>query len=277
MIYDLYEIRENPLENIDRLYAIVDKAQSLGIEVPPPEFLREQRGIARLAESRLSDLQSLRECVSKYLQSQRLEVARSEDEIRQLAQEIRAKIEQSIQNYDVSIQSLRFKITDSNKLYFENLISQLIGRRLEYELLPNLMEKMGYKSHPTTFQIKGKSIEIDGRYELNTYDGAANERLTKKSVIIVECKTTIGLHDIQKFATKVRILKEKYEADKDNWGYDNLHFESWIVSCYGWTDKLIQEAENKDIRAFTSEVLERTLKQHKAFDGRIPTCPPSEK
>lgn len=274
MIYELYEIRENPLENIDRLYSIIDKAQSLGIEVPPPEFLREQREVVRLTESRSYTLRSLRDCISKYLQSERPDIARPEADIRSQALEMRSKIEQSIQYYNESIQSLKFKITDLNKDYFEKLISQLIGRRLEHELLPNLMEKMGYESHPTTFKIEGKIMEIDGRYELNTYDGAANERLIKKSVIIVECKTTVGLRDIQRFAEKVRILKAKYEIDKNNWGYDSLQFDCWIVGCYGWTDELIREAESREIHAFTSEVLEKQLKEHKAFDGRIPTCPP---
>ena len=165
LIYDLYEIKENPLKNIDRLYSILDKAAAFGIEAPPPSFLKEDQVAARLIENRSDILQSLHNCVTNYLSSQKQGIEGSEAHIRQLAEEMRSNLEQNLQYYDQMLKSLSFKITDSNREYFENLISQLIGRRLEHELLPNLMEKMGYERCPTAFKIEGKIVEIDGRYE----------------------------------------------------------------------------------------------------------------
>ena len=275
IILDLYEIRENPLQNIEKFYSILDKAQSLGIQVGPPEFpTREERASSRFIETRVSTLGSLLECVSKYLSSERQGYERPESTIHQLAETLQVNLRQSLDLYDNQLSSLQFKITESNREYFENLISQFIGRRLEHELLPNLMEKMGFEKQTTALKVDGKIMEIDGRYELNKYDGAANEILVEKSVIIVECKTTVGLRDIEKFHRKVSVLRQKYENDKVNWGYDRLNFECWIVGCYGWSEDLVKEVEAKGIKVFTSDRFEDLLKKNKAFDGRIPTCPP---
>lgn len=275
IILDLYEIRERPLQNIDRLKSIIEKAQSLGIDLPPPQLPKREDIVAsRSIENRVSTLNSLYDCVSKYLSSEKKVDERSEITVRKLAEELQSNLHQNLKSYEQQLNCLSIKITKSNKEYFESLISQLISRRLEYELLPNLMKNMGYERLPTTFKIEDKIVEIDGHYESNKYNGAANERLIEKNVIIVECKTTINSRDIDQFHHKIEALRAKYDNDKINWGYDKLNFECWIVGCYGWIQELIEKAEAKGIKVFTPDRFEEMLKKNKVLDRRIPTCPP---
>ncbi len=72
------------------------------------------------------------------------------------------------------------------------------------------------------------------------------------------------------------MIKSKYVKDKENWNYDDLNFEAWIVACYGWSKQLQDEAVSRSITPITSTVLERELKKYGLLDHRIPICPTTD-
>lgn len=276
IILNLYQIREDPISNFNKIPGILDQLGSLGIEYPELAKILEYRiDVEKISES-LKDSISLRKCVERYLSETEILEIEEIRELRNYARQLYSEVNTYIQHLEKQSQLLRLKITKDNHQMIEDLLQKLIGHRLEIELIPNLFEKMGYKGNTTTFNIPDKVVEIDGRYERNSYSGARNERLRKKDVVIVECKATIDLGEIKKFQTKVEIIKGKYVKDKENWDYDELDFGAWIVACYGWTKELFEEAKKRGIVPITSEGLERELRKFGIFDSRIPICPTSD-
>jgi len=276
IIHNLYQIREDPISNFNKIPRILDQLGSLGIEYPELAKILEYRINVEKISVPLKRSISLRKCIEHYLlETEVLEI----EEIRELgnfARQLHSEVNSYIQHLQKQSQLLRLKITKDNHQMIEDLLQKLIGHRLEIELIPNLFEKMGYKGNTTTFNISDKVVEIDGRYERNSYSGARNERLRKKDVVIVECKATIDLGEIKKFQTKVEIIKGKYVKDKENWDYDKLDFGAWMVACYGWTKELFEEAKKRGIVPITSEGLERELRKFGIFDSRIPICPTND-
>ncbi|MEM2112384.1 MAG: hypothetical protein QXX08_11005 [Candidatus Bathyarchaeia archaeon] len=276
IILNLYQIREDPINNFDKIPSILDQLGFLGIEYPDLAKILEYRtDVERISEP-LKESISLKKCVERYLSETEPLKIEEIRELRNYARQLYSEVSTYIQHLERQSQLLRLKITKDNHQMIEDLLQKLIGHRLEIELIPNLLEKMGYERNTTTFNISDKVVEIDGRYERNFYSGIRNERLRKKDVVIVECKATIDLDEIKKFQTKIEIIKGKYIKDKENWGYDELDFRAWIVACYGWTKELFEEARKRDIAPISSAELERELRKFGIFDPRIPICPTSD-
>lgn len=276
IILDLYQIRDDPINNFDKIPGILDQLGSLGIKYPELAKILEYRIDVKKISEPLKGSISLRKCVERSLSETEFLEIEEIRELRKYARQFYLEVNTYIQHLEKQSQLLRLKITKDNHQMIEDLLQKLIGRRLEIELIPNLFERMGYKGNTTTFNISDKVVEIDGRYERDSYSGARNERLRKKDVVIVECKATIDLGEIKKFQTKVEIIKGKYVKDKENWDYDELDFRACMVACYGWTKELFEEAKKRGIVPKTSDILERELKKFGIFDSRMPICPTSD-
>jgi len=274
---DLYEIREDPVRNLDKIESILLELRELGIEYPPIAEYPDYRASARRASIRLQAFTMLSDCLRRFLSEEDLREIDQTRELRDYAAEFDSKLHTFIDKSEEEYELLRLTITRENRRYFEDLLQKLIGVRLEYELIPNLFEKMDFEKKSTAFNIDGKVIEVDGRYERESHRGARAERLVGKEVVIVECTTTIDVGEIKKFESKRKIIEAKYAEDKHNWNYDILDFKAWIVACYGWNNELIEEAKARDIIPITPFELEKKLKQNKIFDRRFPICPTSEK
>lgn len=275
-ILSLYQVREDPISNFDKIPIILDQLGSLGIEYPELAKILEYREDAERIFVPLKDSISLKKCVERYLSRTELFEVEEIRELRESAGQFYSEVNNYIQLLEKQDQLLRLKITKDNHQMIEDLLQRLIGHRLEIELVPNLLEKMGFEENSTTFKIDHKIVEVDGRYERKEFSGARSERLVGKDVILVECKTTIDFNEIKKFESKVKIVKAKYAKEKENWNYDYLNFKAWIVACYGWTEKLLEEARSRSIRPVTPSKLEHELKSHGIFDPRIPMCPSSK-
>lgn len=155
----------------------------------------------------------------------------------------------------------------------EQLNHQLIGRRLEKEIAPRLLKQMGYGLGPTVYLHNGREIEIDSlgeKIETSAPDGQG--KIQTKSILIVECKTTISEADIRDFSKKVEAIKEKYEQAARIFEHQ-IQIGAWIMACYGWTDPLKKMAEEKGIKPFDKDDLEETLLRFKLHDRRFPICP----
>lgn len=154
-----------------------------------------------------------------------------------------------------------------------DLIHELVGRRLEREIVPDLAKKLGYSSRPNVFLHNNCEIEVDfvGERDITTSPFGTG-KLKRKEVLIVECKTTISKSDIDGFAKKISIIKAKYEISAKAFQYD-LNFDAWLVSCYGWTDELKDMAKKNNIKPFGKEELENILQKYGLLDHRIPVCP----
>jgi len=274
-IYDLYEIKENPVQYLEKIRPILEGLIEFGIEFPGfPRYQSYSSSIQRISVP-MQAFSLLQECLQRFLSEEQLSRYDDAREIRDLTFDFQSKLNANITNLRNQYELLRLKITDENKEYFEDLLQKLIGIRLEYELIPNLFEKMGFKKNSTAFKIEGKIIEVDGRFEKTTHHGAREERLVGKHVVIVECKASIDSDEIKRFESKANTIKGMYDKDKENWSYDDLDFRAWIVACYGWNEELIKEAESRGIVAITPSKLEDKLKQNRIFDSRIPVCPNS--
>lgn len=275
MILELYEIREDPLNNIDRLYSILRRAREIGVELESPDALLEERKIIVQNNARLEVFSSLQNCVSRFLSEDAVKYE-EKAELRKLVVVLQSNIQKRIELYESQNSLLRIKISEKNREKVENYLQQLIGRILQNEILPNLLEKMGYEKNTTTFNLPDRVLEVDGRYEEKLFRGARSERLVGKNVIVIECKTTIELKDIRDYESDVQVIREKYEREKETWNYDRLNFEAWIVACYGWDETLIKEAQIRNLKPITPDKLENELKKRGIFDSRIPICPTSE-
>lgn len=275
-IYDLYQIREDPIRNLDKIQPILNELREFGIEYPQIPRYPYYESNAKKISIRLHAFDLLRDCLRRFLsEGDRLETEEAR-ELRDYAANFHSKLQDYIEKSEEQYKLLRFTITEENKKYFEDILQKLIGVRLEYELIPNLFESMSFEKNTTTFNIDGEVIEIDGRYERKSYSGAKAERLKEKEVVLVECATTVDLGKIKKFKSKVKIIKTKYMKDKRIWNYDNLDLKAWLVACYGWSKKLIDEAKARGIIPITPLELEKLLKQNGIFDPRIPICPSNQ-
>lgn len=275
-IYDLYELREDPIKDLDKIKPILNELSRFGIEYPELASLPDYKSSIRRITIPLQAFTLLRNCVRHFLSEEELLAIEEVRDFRNSAENLYSKVDTYIKDLGKQYELLRFRITKENRQYFEDLLQKLIGIRLEYELIPNLLEKMGFEKNSTTFRINNRVVEVDGRYELKRFSGARRERLVGKDVVIVECKTTIDLGEIKKFQSKVKMIKAKYAKEQENWNYDDLNFKAWIVACYGWSEELLEETESKGITPITPTKLEHELKRHKIFDSRIPICPTSD-
>jgi len=275
-IYDLYEIREDPVRNLHKIKPILDELGRFEIEIPEPAELSYYKTSIRRILVPLESFNLLRECLRRFISEQELLEFAEMREFRDYAENFQAKIHNYLESLRNQHELLRFRITEENQQYFEDLLQKLIGIRLEYELIPNLFEKMGYEKNSTTFKINHEVVEVDGRYELKRFSGAKEERLVGKDIVVAECKTTIDLSEIKKFESKIKVIKAKYVKEKENWNYDNLNFKAWMVACYGWSEELLDEARSRGIIPITPTKLEHELKKHEFFDRRIPICPTTE-
>jgi hypothetical protein len=155
----------------------------------------------------------------------------------------------------------------------KQLIHELIGRRLEKEIIPDLAKKIGYAPHPNIFSYDDNEIEVDfvGERDVTTSPFGTG-KLKKREVLVVECKTTISKSETNDFIRKVGIIKGKYKISAETFRYD-LNIDAWLVSCYGWTDELRNIAIKNSIKPFDKEELGDILEKYRLLDHRIPLCP----
>ena len=164
-----------------------------------------------------------------------------------------------------SVQTLS-RITDQ-------LTRELIGRRLEKEIVPELGKQLGYSPGPNILPDNGGELEVDFLGEKNTTTSPLGTgRLKKKEVLIVESKTTISKSEITKFSKKSDIIKSKYEKNAANFRYE-LVLKAWMFACYGWTEELKEIAMKNDIEPFGENEIKEMLKKNRLLDRRIPICP----
>jgi len=277
IILDLFGIREDPIRNIGKIEPLIQELNKLGIE--SPELNRVVEYVSWIQERKRS-LNSCIEmnacmnaCLESFLSQKTLIESEEIRELRDSASQFHSKVISYMRNLEKQYEISRLRVTKENYEYIEKLLQQLIGIRLEYELIPNLFEKMGFVKKSTTFNIGNKVMEVDGRYEHLKYIGAKRERLAGKRIVIVECTTTIKLSEIKEFEAKAKVIHDKYVKEKENWNYDTLSFEAWIVACYNWKEHLIEEAKSRHIVPITPKTLEKKLKNYRLFDPRIAICP----
>lgn len=155
----------------------------------------------------------------------------------------------------------------------DQLTRELIGRRLEKEIVPDMARKLGFDPCPNILPDNGDEVEVDFLGEKNsTTSPFGTGRLKTKSVLVVESKTTIDKSDIERFSRKLAIVKNKYRQHAENFRYD-LKIEAWIFACYGWTKELRELANEKGIQPFGRDEIIRALKSNNLLDRRIPICP----
>jgi hypothetical protein len=153
------------------------------------------------------------------------------------------------------------------------LTRELIGRRLEKEVVPDLAKQIGYSRSPNIIPDNGGEIETDFVGERNTTTSPLGDgKWRTKEVLVVESKTTISERAIKNFSRKVEIIKSKYEKTSTIFKY-KLVLKAWILACYGWTDDLRKMATDMGIEPFDKDRIEDLLKAHNLLDRRIPICP----
>jgi hypothetical protein len=154
-----------------------------------------------------------------------------------------------------------------------DLTHELIGRRLEREIAPDLAQQMGFNSCPNIIRHSNQDIEVDYIGEKNnTTSPSGMGRLIKKRVLIIETKTTICKEDVEKFSYKVDLIREKYKRAALDFGYE-IEVEAWIFACYNWTEEIKLFAKQQKILPFDNEELRQLLKKYGILDRRIPICP----
>jgi hypothetical protein len=190
---------------------------------------------------------------------------------------------ESIQAFWRCIKKFRESLTKPRRMtfsYVQNLYAvtkqvtrELIGRRLEKEIVPDLGKQLGYAECPNILPDNGKEIEVDylGERDITTSPFGTG-RLRRKEILIAECKTTISKRDILNFSKKVAIIKSKYTISASAFKY-KLQFKVWIFSCYGWTEELKELAMKNNIEPFDKDAMAEILRRHKLLDRRIPICP----
>ncbi len=193
-----------------------------------------------------------------------------------LPNQIKSSFQSCINNFEEALFQVGKKAAPAyEKLSVMREVSsnELIGRRLEREVAPDLAEQMGYVNSPNIIRHSNKDIEVDYLGEKNqTTSPFGNGRLIKKQVLIIETKTTICQEDITSFSGKVKLIKEKYERASLDFSY-NLEITAWIFACYKWTDELKQLAKNLGIQPFDNEELCGMLRTYHLIDRRFPICP----
>jgi len=176
---------------------------------------------------------------------------------------------------EVLMERQRFLQPSLEKISFalDGLHRKLIGRRLEKEIVPNLLKQMGYELGPRIYSHQGVEIEIDAfGQKIKTNYAEGQGKILKKEIVIVECKTTIDKKEIVDFLKKVEIIANKYRSVAQILEY-KLKIESWIVACYGWTDELKRFSKEKGLEPLDSSSLEGLLKKYGIIDRRYPVCP----
>ena len=155
----------------------------------------------------------------------------------------------------------------------DQVTRELIGRRLEKEIVPDLAKQLGYRIRPNILPDNGKEIEVDylGEEDITT-SPLGTGRLRKKKVLIAECKTTVSKNGIFDFLKKVKIIKSKYKISASAFKYE-VDYEVWIFSCYGWTEELKELAMKNGIRPFDEDAMVEILRTYRLLDRRIPICP----
>lgn len=155
----------------------------------------------------------------------------------------------------------------------DQLTRELIGRRLEKEIVPDLARKLGFNPCANILPDDSGEVEVDFLGEKNsTTSPFGTGRLKRKSVLVVESKTTITKSGIVKFSRKLAAIKGKYRKHAKNFRYD-LKIEAWIFACYGWTKQLRDLANEKGIQPFGRDEIIQKLRSSNLLDRRIPICP----
>jgi hypothetical protein len=165
------------------------------------------------------------------------------------------------------------KLVGEMFLTTKQLVHQLVGRRLEEEIAPKLLKKMGYELGPTVYSDSGVELEVDSlgeKTETSAPDGQGKIRV--KRVRIIECKTTVTAADIRDFSRKVAVIKNKYERTAQIFE-NQLIIDAWIIACYGWTEELKKMSTEGGIKPLAGDELEDLLLQHGLHDRRFPVCP----
>ena len=67
IILDLYDIKENPSDNLDTLVLILQEIEKLGLKVATPSDLLESARVIRQNKSSQEVFSSLHNCVSRFL------------------------------------------------------------------------------------------------------------------------------------------------------------------------------------------------------------------
>jgi hypothetical protein len=155
----------------------------------------------------------------------------------------------------------------------QQLTHELIGRRLEKEIAPDLAKKLGFLPCPNIIPDDGEEVEVDFLGEKNlTTSPFGTGRLKRKTILIIETTATIAQNDIHRFSKKLVIINDKYQRHAKLFGYD-LIIEAWMFACYGWTDEFIKLATANGIKSFAEEQIIEILKENGLLDRRIPICP----
>jgi hypothetical protein len=267
-----------------RIDHVVSELQELNIPAEMrPDFLEFHHSIenvhkvareASYSQKVVEDLRSLRHHIDDMVGGLEKQTARG---IVNLAASARRSVDMLLMSTAESLRSTATtelsKISGRSVNPTRELLNRLIGERLEKQILPGLLRELDFELQPTIISTKQGQLEVDARGEKVTCTGIAAERLTAKKVIVVECKTTVHLRDIEEFAKKVAVLKSKYEAEKAVWNYEAYEIEAWLVACYGWTEGLKAKAKASGIEPVDDEALRRRLSECHLEDHRIPVCP----
>jgi hypothetical protein len=151
--------------------------------------------------------------------------------------------------------------------------NNLVGDMLERYYLPKLMEREGYTTkHRVVHTIIG-DVQVDVRAEKDYSIGFENlECLKRKDVVIIEAKATVKDEDISDHSKASKAIHEIYQKDSELWKYQ-LHFQTWLVACYGWDDHLKDHAKREGIIPIDRQDLETRLGKHNLLDRGRPPCP----
>ena len=158
-------------------------------------------------------------------------------------------------------------------LTVDQLNHQLVAHRLERYITPSLLKQMGYKLGTTIYEHNNVVIEIDALGEKTETSAPEGQgKILKKEILIVECKRTVTKKDITDFIKKTKIVSEKHEQIAQILKHP-LKAESWLIACYGWTDKLKDLSKENGIKPIDKDELESLSRRYRVSDRRLPVCP----
>ena len=209
---------------------------------------------------------------------------RSLEDVRKILQEVKPYVSpEAVRDFQLCIEKFEESLIERRRqarLLMQNLDTasnqvtrQLIGWRLEKQIVPDLAKQLGYTLRPNILPSNGKEIEVDFLGEKDaTTSPFGTGRLKKKEILIAECKTTISKNDIVDFSKKIHIIKSKYKISASAFKYE-AKYEVWIFSCYGWTEELKDLAMKNGITPFDEDAIVEILRRHRLLDRRIPICP----
>jgi len=264
-----------------------------GIEDPKERIYAFRKFIPRLQDfSYLTEDEELISVVQEFTMAEERSrtfyeiesLKRSLEKVKRILQEVKPVVStEAIRNFQLCIEKFEESLIERRRqaLSFirnfesasDQVTRQLIGRRLEKEIVPDLAKKLGYTLRPNILPSNGKEIEVDFLGEKDTTTSPfGTGRLRKKEILIAECKTTISKNDIIDFLRKINVIKSKYKISASAFKYE-LRYEVWIFSCYGWTEELKNLAIKNGITPFDEDAIEEILRRHSLLDRRMRICP----